>query len=1760
MTLFDGQYPALQSDALQPAASSAIVPVTPEFPERLYALLPAIYRLRDAAQGEQLRALLAIIESELRSIEGDMEALYENWFIETCEEWVVPYIGDLLAVRDLNAASPRTFGQERRAYVANTLFYRQRKGTTPVLEQLARDITGWGARAVESLQLVATTQNINHLRPQAQSILLRPPRTTEQLIASSEPEVNLALDRLGTPFETAAYTTQIRPSRGDRSRYNPASVALYLWQLQPYLIEVATPRAVIGLDAESQGYGFIFNPLGDEQIPLFNLPQTETELTTLAQEENLPGVLTRDLLSTLLQKNDSAIVPVQVRINDQPQPFQVVDLSQWQSAAPLAIDPERGRLLFRADQLQFDQPPQSVTVTYVEAFSGDVGAGTYERPGAITEQPPVPGQLTWQVRSLQPDSLAEAVKTWNQYARKWQRCYDLVNFPVARLAVTPDGIQQVDRNETELPKMQAGILRGLQAIAQPGEIDLVITPGVAIDRQGQAIRLNVRHCVVVGCYPRQTVLLTIDHLSWRPYWKIRAIPQQNGQYTRSTTEIPLVELMIDADGRIEQIRNGVRAAFQPGFVGSFQISILSSSNSTGFSLSPSPDAFAVNRNGQKIRLDRVTAYSLPPEPAPPQTMLLFIAPSQPAETGRLDIVPDTDRAIIELQGNRTLTRNLALQIPAEKRLYLVASNGDRPHLIGNLTVRGMATPDTENGGDFFLEGLLVEGGLTVLPGNLQRLQIAHSTLVPTMGGLVAKKAEYEIADEYSDDVMLLALLMYGLTLLRRLLQVGLANSELTTLERITQLAQIAQQQIITLFEGIRYVWRRSPYQPPQNQSEDDEDVIPGCTLCQLSESDNAESVNLDEDNSFLEVRINRSICGAIALADTVPTLSITESIIGSRDVQTFAPAAIAVEAMGADVDVQKSTLFGTVHAHRLEAETSIFGDQVTVLRRQVGCLRFCYVPAGSQTPRRYRCQPDLLLSEQVGEMPAGIATLTVHPHTGQIFAGTTGGIWRFFEASKQWVPLNAGLDPLNVTALLAIASSGKGSLTGDRGSTILAGNNTHWTQEVQAGDRIFALDQSFLILEVISDRALRLSQALTLDLPTGTPFSIDTLLAGTTDGKLLQATPVLKTGMGTLNSMGLQANGRIAVTGCGTHFAAEWVGGKLTVGNQTRPIASVESPTLLTLETAFEQNILTDEYLIATAIATVGGVATNPDHSTVSSTSDRALVIGCRTRFRQDIQIGDEILVLDRVFDREAIVLETRMVTAILSDTVLRVNAAFTENWTTQPFLIRRTEILPATAPATSSPALSTVINTQVNAVIQYQKLGAGTIISTGETMTGQNTQFTQEFAIGDAIAIKTAPGELTQTRKVVEITSDTQLKIHAPFDTDLTQQTTYTVTGILAATSGNGMVRSTNGGKQWSAQNQGLTNLDVRSIAHDPDTGYLFAGTQGSGIFRSGDGGLTWTGGDPIDPEIRQTGLTTPLISSFAINPLNHDLFVGTVGGGVFRSSDAGDRWMPMNQGLQHSTITALSGFTQAGTGTLSSRYTSVSGRGTRFQAELQVGDTLTLNGQTRTITHISTHEHIDQNPDETIEHLTLNDAFDPDLAEGTAFERFTLLAGTSDGTIYRSTSNGKIWQPIARLTHTGISAFAVQQQSAPVLFAGTQLGSLYQAEATDRQGDRWSAINTGIPGIEATWLIVNQMQPRFTSERYGQPTYAQLSTICPIEIRTGTEDGSEMGVFHFLKQPQREANLQASLKEYLRFGLQADILYVSDSLADLNGSESTQ
>src|ERR687892_2708010 len=124
--------------------------------ELLYNLLPAVYRSRDVVQGEPLRALLAVIEKEFREIRGDIEGLYDDLFIETCQERLVPYIGGLLGLKALGDEESNFLS--RRAEVANAIGYRRRKGTPSVLSYVVQDVTGWPTRGVEFFDLLATTQ------------------------------------------------------------------------------------------------------------------------------------------------------------------------------------------------------------------------------------------------------------------------------------------------------------------------------------------------------------------------------------------------------------------------------------------------------------------------------------------------------------------------------------------------------------------------------------------------------------------------------------------------------------------------------------------------------------------------------------------------------------------------------------------------------------------------------------------------------------------------------------------------------------------------------------------------------------------------------------------------------------------------------------------------------------------------------------------------------------------------------------------------------------------------------------------------------------------------------------------------------------------------------------------------------------------------------------------------------------------------------------------------------------------------------------------------------------------------------------------------------------------------------------------------------------------------------------------------------------------------------------------------------------------
>ncbi len=239
--------------------------------ERLYSLLPAVYRARDAVQGEPLRALLAALAHEFAALEENLDQLYDDQFIETCAGWVAPYIGDLIGYRPLHGAAPEIASP--RADVANTVAGRRRKGTAVMLEQVARDVTAWPARAVEFFEQLTTTQYMKHPRLHAKATAnLRDAR---------------AMFQQGGAFNAVAHTADMRRPEDGVGRYNIPNIGIFLWRLQPMRL-TAVPLTQDPTD--TTGRKFRVSPLGAD-IQLFRWPVTEDDIQHIAEPLNVPEPL-----------------------------------------------------------------------------------------------------------------------------------------------------------------------------------------------------------------------------------------------------------------------------------------------------------------------------------------------------------------------------------------------------------------------------------------------------------------------------------------------------------------------------------------------------------------------------------------------------------------------------------------------------------------------------------------------------------------------------------------------------------------------------------------------------------------------------------------------------------------------------------------------------------------------------------------------------------------------------------------------------------------------------------------------------------------------------------------------------------------------------------------------------------------------------------------------------------------------------------------------------------------------------------------------------------------------------------------------------------------------------------------------------------------------------------------------------------------------------------------------------------------------------
>ena len=264
--------------------------------------------------------------------------------------------------------------------------------------------------------------------------------------------------------------------------------------------------------------------------------------------------------------------------------------------------------------------------------------------------------------------------------------------------------------------------------------------------------------------------------------------------------------------------------------------------------------------------------------------------------------------------------------------------------------------------------------------------------------------------------------------------------------------------------------------------------------------------------------------------------------------------------------------------------------------------------------------------------------------------------------------------------------------------------------------------------------------------------------------------------------------------------------------------------------------------------------------------------------------------------------------------------------------------------------------------------------------------------------------------------------------------------------------------------QTNGPYGGTIQALAVNPATQDIFAGTNGGGVFRSTNNGDSWMAVN--------TGLTNTFVFALAINASGH-LFAGTSAGGVFRSTNNGDSWMAVNTGLTSTNIRALT--------INASGHIFVGTSGGVFRSTNNGDSWMAVNtGLTRTVVRalaINSSGHIFAGTEGGVFRSTNNGdswtAVNTGLTSTFVFALAInssghIFAGTDAGGVFRSTNNGDSWMATG-LTNTDGDALAIN--SSGHIFAGTDDGVF----RSTNNGDSWMAVNTGLTRTVVRALAIN-------------------------------------------------------------------------------------
>lgn len=291
----------------------------------------------------------------------------------------------------------------------------------------------------------------------------------------------------------------------------------------------------------------------------------------------------------------------------------------------------------------------------------------------------------------------------------------------------------------------------------------------------------------------------------------------------------------------------------------------------------------------------------------------------------------------------------------------------------------------------------------------------------------------------------------------------------------------------------------------------------------------------------------------------------------------------------------------------------------------------------------------------------------------------------------------------------------------------------------------------------------------------------------------------------------------------------------------------------------------------------------------------------------------------------------------------------------------------------------------------------------------------------------------------------------------------------VLYVGTDTGVYRTTDGGKTWELRNGGLYCWDVRCLAIDPcEPKTLYSGAIWEGdwrVYKTVDAGETWFATGPGIPDsVEKEAIIIDRQNSEIVYVATSDWYgYCPDDAGVYKSTNAGERWQPAGKGLLNTEIGAL---------TMDPYNHNVLYAGARgSQYDPYGGVYVTYNGadEWRRISN-----GLPNNMTPHALAAVYNQQIErPTLYVAASHSQFLQPPTTWDAWLYRSFDGGRNWE----LASAGVSfeylrCLATDPVQPQTMYLGCEAGGVFR---TTNTGDSWAHWSEGLAALSVQALAVH-------------------------------------------------------------------------------------